>query len=71
VLGFPFDSTFDPSTKEIEENVAEKLLILRKMYYLSPLGEDRIHLENENKSQFILHFSRFSLSLQSSTGESL
>jgi len=24
VLGFPFDSTFGPSTKEMEENVVEK-----------------------------------------------
>jgi hypothetical protein len=30
VLGFPFDSTFGPSTKEMEENVVEKRLILRK-----------------------------------------
>jgi len=55
-------------TKEMEEKVAEKLRLLRKIYYLSPYGEDRMHLENENKSQFILHFARFSLSLQSSTG---
>ena len=37
MLGFPFDSTFGPSTKEMEENVVEKLRLLRKMYYLSPL----------------------------------
>ena len=27
--------------------------------------EDRLHLGNENKSRFILHFARFALSLQS------
>jgi len=27
--------------------------------------EDRLHLENENKSCFILHFARFALSLHS------
>ena len=27
-------------------------------------GEDELHLENENKSNFILHFTRFVLSLQ-------
>jgi len=26
--------------------------------------ENRLHLENENKSKFILHFARFALSLQ-------
>jgi hypothetical protein len=32
VLEFPFDSTFGPSTKEIEEKVEEKRLILRKKH---------------------------------------
>lgn len=31
--------------------------------HISGFAEDRMHLENENKSIFILHFTRFSLSL--------
>jgi len=33
VLGFPFDSTFGPSAKEMEENVVEKRPNLRKNDY--------------------------------------
>jgi hypothetical protein len=39
-------------------------LLNRNFALTFSLGEDRRHLENENKSKFILHSAQFALSLQ-------
>ena len=38
-----------------------------RLFVTFSLGEDRLHLKNENKTYFILHFARFALSLPSKT----